>query len=89
MKKPVQTIKLTDAERSAISKFLNVKTHTEFPKQQSEKFCRICNMLDNTLGKKEFTVVEFEMIKKEVEIAMAIINKKQNQCLTIIEKRRK
>jgi len=82
MKKPAPTIILTDTERTNLSKFLNVKTHTEFPKQQSEKFSRICNMLDNTHGKKEFTMVE-------VGIAVAIINKKQNQCLTIIEKRRK
>jgi len=86
--KPVSTAKLTEKERTALSNFLMMKSKAQFPKQDSERFSRIINMLGHP-GKKDFTSKEFEMISREFQDAAKLISIIQTGCLKIIEEARK
>ena len=83
--KPTPTVKLTDSERTALSKFLMLKSKSQFPIQDTEQFSKIINMLGHP-GKKEFTTAEFKMISREIKVASRLIIKLQTGCLKAIEK---
>ena len=82
--KATSTVKLTKKERTNLSKFLMVKSKAQFPKQDTEQFSRIINMLGHP-GKKEFTAKEFNIVARETKVAARSILKIQAGCLKIIE----
>ena len=80
------TIKLTDKERETISRFLMIKSKLIFPKQNSDNFCKIINMLDNTLGKTSFETTEFDAMVDEVRAVMPLIKNIEKECWKAIER---
>lgn len=83
--KPAPTVKLTEKERTTLSNFLMMKSKSQFPKQDTERFSRIINVLGHP-GKKDFTVAEYKLICREVKVAAKLILNWQNMCLKIIGK---